>query len=749
MRAPGILKSGYFLLGLLLLLIFSSCGQKADSEKTDIEKYFPESSLNEIAVSRSLQRDQHGNQRPKIFVQMGHTDSGYTANTVADFTPDGRYILTGSADGASKLWETKTGREVKTFRCGDNVTDITVSRDGRYMVSGDESHNNNINVWEIASGEKIQSFSLEAANGPPVVFCNNGENLLAGGLKGLLRLWNVTSGELVREYKATINGEVTSIVSTMDGKKAIAGYHYYGESPGGKRNTISVWEINTGEKVLSFNNSSNYTIALAMMPDGQHLLSGDWGQDSVTVWDIHSGTPVKSFSTGGTSAIAISAAGGYALFGGSMNFRLVELSTGREIRKIDKGIRGWVRSIKFSPDGKYALVGDEVPQPKLWDLASGKLIRTFGGYAGQTTAAQIIETGHTLMTAHGYSNSLSLWDYKNGAQLKRIKNDPGRLLTSAAISADGAKVAFGGWDSTAYLSAWDTDNVKKIFQLNPVQEVGHHPKSPVFTKDGRRMIWALYNEVIISNTRDGAEIKKFSPGQYLIEKITIDPVGKYILVRDDRSDPKLIDPTTGKTLKTFKSAKCTFSHDGKKVYALANKSGRAAVLKETDLSTLKEKVLFKFGFNMLIPADDALWANYIETLIAGPNKDYLYFFDSFKKNIYKIDLKNAEIATQFKGHTDEIINIDTSPDGTLLCSSSDDGITRFWNPETGREVAQFISFSDGEWIVITPEGYYNTSANGDQYLNVRIGHNVYGIENYREAFFRPEVLSRTSERWPT
>lgn len=57
-----------------------------------------------------------------------------------------------------------------------------------------------------------------------------------------------------------------------------------------------------------------------------------------------------------------------------------------------------------------------------------------------------------------------------------------------------------------------------------------------------------------------------------------------------------------------------------------------------------------------------------------------------------------------------------------------------------KDLAKFYAFSDGEWIVITPDGYYNASPNGDKYLNVRIGNNVYGIENYREAFYRPDIV---------
>lgn len=60
--------------------------------------------------------------------------------------------------------------------------------------------------------------------------------------------------------------------------------------------------------------------------------------------------------------------------------------------------------------------------------------------------------------------------------------------------------------------------------------------------------------------------------------------------------------------------------------------------------------------------------------------------------------------------------------------------------KTKQQLADLYAFEDGEWIVITPDGYYNASANGDKYLNVRVGNNIYGIENYRETFFRPDLV---------
>ena len=102
-------------------------------------------------------------------------------------------------------------------------------------------------------------------------------------------------------------------------------------------------------------------------------------------------------------------------------------------------------------------------------------------------------------------------------------------------------------------------------------------------------------------------------------------------------------------------------------------------------------------------------------------------------------------------------NFDATQDGKIKVSisaseSSDqkfkaiidwrrDHTLRIYEKTTNKELAQFISFTDGEWIVITPEGYFNASANGAKHLNVRVGNNVYSIDNFYEKFFNPVYVA--------
>jgi len=65
---------------------------------------------------------------------------------------------------------------------------------------------------------------------------------------------------------------------------------------------------------------------------------------------------------------------------------------------------------------------------------------------------------------------------------------------------------------------------------------------------------------------------------------------------------------------------------------------------------------------------------------------------------------------------------------------------RHFDVSTGEEIASMIAFEDGEWLFITPNGYYNASEKGDQYLNVTVGGKPYSIAQFRESFFRPDLV---------
>jgi hypothetical protein len=105
------------------------------------------------------------------------------------------------------------------------------------------------------------------------------------------------------------------------------------------------------------------------------------------------------------------------------------------------------------------------------------------------------------------------------------------------------------------------------------------------------------------------------------------------------------------------------------------------------------------------------------------------------------DVSSGRKIKSFAGHKSCVQSIKESPDGNRLITCGNDGPVRFWDISTGKEIAQLVNFTDGEWIMIMPEGYFNASPEGAKYLNVSIGNNVYSIDNFYEKFFNPVYVA--------
>jgi hypothetical protein len=93
----------------------------------------------------------------------------------------------------------------------------------------------------------------------------------------------------------------------------------------------------------------------------------------------------------------------------------------------------------------------------------------------------------------------------------------------------------------------------------------------------------------------------------------------------------------------------------------------------------------------------------------------------------------------FKGHSGTVNGVAFSPDGRTLLSGSDDGALRRWTSKGDRLVTSFAA-SDGEWLTMTEEGFFDASPNGAKLLSVVRGLDVYSIEQFFQALYRPDLV---------
>ena len=82
------------------------------------------------------------------------------------------------------------------------------------------------------------------------------------------------------------------------------------------------------------------------------------------------------------------------------------------------------------------------------------------------------------------------------------------------------------------------------------------------------------------------------------------------------------------------------------------------------------------------------------------------------------DLATGQLLRTFEGHSGFVPSVAFSPDGVRVLSGSADGTMKLYKLETGDLVATLVGAGDGEWVALTPEGFFDDLRNGNKLFDV-------------------------------
>jgi WD40 repeat protein len=92
-------------------------------------------------------------------------------------------------------------------------------------------------------------------------------------------------------------------------------------------------------------------------------------------------------------------------------------------------------------------------------------------------------------------------------------------------------------------------------------------------------------------------------------------------------------------------------------------------------------------------------------------------------------------------HSDRITSLAINENYGFIASAGWDGLIRFWDSESGKLLTTFGPFSGGQFIYISPEGYYFSSKKALDYVGFRLDQKLYSFEQFDLIYNRPDLVA--------
>jgi WD40 repeat protein len=630
----------------------------------------------------------------------GHSDR---VNSVA-FSPDGTRLISGSKDGTVKLWDAVTGRVVRTYqrrREGyaedhrPNVGAVAISSDGARILAGADEL---LRLWDTASGELLRTLEWHTATVQSVAFAPDGRRLASGSKDKTIGIWDAATGHLVHTLTGHTRGSgVGDVAFSPDGRSLF--------SAGSSEGQFKLWDAATGQLVRVFeghssSDGSGGVYAVAFSSDGTRVVSGGDGR-TIKLWDTASGKLIRTFEGQPfPTAVAISA-GGDRVISASELFSIMvwDVASGERLHAFGRGSGGvsdGVLSVAAAPAGPRA-VSASGTKLRLWDIASGVPLRTFEGPPRWLITSQGIHSSvfspdgtGVIMGGEGeWDNALQLWDAASGHLVRSFKGDKSRkrrTVNAVAFSPDGTRVVSGEDDKT--LKLWDVASGQLLRSFKAHGGTwGIH--SVAFSPDGKRLLSGAVDDTVrLWDAATGEEIRtfKFETGRnYPLAAAVFTPDGERILTAV-QSELKLWSAASGEPIRTF----------------------------DKDPGGIRSIAVSADGRYVLSGGSD--------------------------RKVKMWDAASGKLIRTMGGHAALIWSVAFSADGTHAISGSADTTMRVWSTATGELLAILVGARSGEWLVMTPEGFFDASAKGAEMLSVVRGLEVFGIDQLYQSLYRPDLV---------
>jgi eukaryotic-like serine/threonine-protein kinase len=626
----------------------------------------------------------------------------------AEFSQDGRYVVTACGDKSARMWDAQTGQLLRAFQEEAALTEAQFSRDGLRILTACAAKAR-VRIWDSTTGQLLQEFN----HPDPLVFAAalspDGRRGVSVGSSGRAILWDATTG--------------VPVLTNVPPAGPITGGSFPKFSPDGRWALVcgggrlgQVWELDTGRIRAELTGHEDRITAAEFSPDGEHIVTGSL-DGTARIWQAATGDLVHSlnhnfrvyrarYSPDGRRLVTVSTGDLVSVW---------DVHTGKLLHSLHH--KAMVRWAEFSPDGLHLVTGVFDGTVHLWDSNTGLPVCEPFRHQSSLVTVRFSSDGRKLLTsstdgtARIWSTSLgrawpqALWEWKSlpynclvatfspdGQRLvttiglqaylrdartgRSLLNPPlqhGGLVTSASFSADGQRVVTGSVDGAARI--WEVTSGRLL--VGPLIHTGQVMFAQ-FSPNGHRVVTSAdaENSARVWDANSGQLRRQFQHADR-VGWAEFSPDNQWLITASADKMAHLWDTETGERIRTWKhpaSVNCAhFSHDGQTLVTTCD--DKNARLWSSATGQALTEPLHHAG-----TVGDAQFSR----------DDRLLVTVSADRTARIWEATTGKPVTGPLQHRAEVIDAQFSPDGHRVATASTDATVQLWDSLTGLPLGEAL-----------------------------------------------------------
>ncbi|MCH2042791.1 MAG: caspase family protein [Saprospiraceae bacterium] len=727
----------------------------------------------------------HAQDKPQIVLNTGH--NAYI-NTIA-FSPDNKYIATGSSDNSIRIWSKSMKQEFRILRGHyQDISKIGYAANGKYLVS--IGHSGKICMWNPKKGKLLRKLSLSMRNKYIATFPS--KDFFICQKKDKIVAIEIPSGKVLYELDSENKGrglQISSVSTSPVSSRFISIYDT-------RAKAVCLYESSSG-KLYKKIEASNLITTTAISPDDKKLLIADFTGKSISIIDIEKETVISQLDINTPEYNP-------KLLFGTKNQTVYVQNTQKPLRQFDVKTGKLIKTIDPDDASSFKMLHDLAI-----DLQTGIIAQSL--YKNSSNSPEAIASVHlidpkseqivgelkgvykiinTLATDPNERNLIvnkilgkapgcQTWNIKTGELQKYTYS-----IANTAFSFDGQYIMTAIPNPEA--SKLNDPKALKIELMNTVEqnsifttyvpqqrnsaispkgkfvaiEITDYSTNPLSFKS---MIWDVEKKELIQTIPYALErgsmmtLAKYQlteNGKYLIVESQ-----KYVTVWDVASNQKISEHikqnTNGDKDPVIESNLTNNRHN---FYCLGIRPGSSNIIlayskivKNADLEKQQEakfqSYLYIWDFLQdTFSTSIATGAEgYITSSNFGADGQYLVVGNaSLNSNygdiIYLWDWTNKKRICQLEGHQDAIVSVWYGNQGKRIYSASADGTIKVWDLKKCQLSASFVSVDALNYIIFSPDGYYKTSKESYQGIGFAYKDELYDFKQFDIHFNRPDKV---------